>query len=198
MRAGPGIIRQIRTVQAPCSVIILALPVTDVAAVRMPAISIHSETVYPCPALKNSGLEGDGKMSSNEVIEQKKAYLRSYRNAVRQEKILSDEILRLHMDLTLLDFTEADNLPACTAKIKDMIGHLQRLRLEKILQYSDISKYIEQVPDDTERDLLTLKYLQGKTWEQVAESLGYSWQWVHRLHNRALLHFNMETDDGKR
>ncbi len=41
-----------------------------------------------------------------------------------------------------------------------------------------------------ERTLLRLYYLQGKTWEKVAEEMGISWATVHRIHPSALQKLN--------
>ncbi len=42
--------------------------------------------------------------------------------------------------------------------------------------------------------LLVLRYLRHKTFEEVAEDMGYSIQWVHRLHKRALAEFEEKNE----
>lgn len=37
-----------------------------------------------------------------------------------------------------------------------------------------------------ERHLIRLHYIDGRTWEQVAVEMGYSWRQVHRIHGDAL------------
>ncbi|WP_313151867.1 hypothetical protein [Lacrimispora sp.] len=51
---------------------------------------------------------------------------------------------------------------------------------------SKITEAINSLDDDDECTIMTEKYLNGKTWEQVAEDNGYSWRTVHRIHGRAL------------
>lgn len=48
---------------------------------------------------------------------------------------------------------------------------------------------VEEVENDEYRMLLMLRYFQYMTWEQIAEEMGYSFQWVHKLHKRALAEF---------
>ena len=45
---------------------------------------------------------------------------------------------------------------------------------------------IDAVDDARYRELLELYYIDGKTWEQVAERMGYDRRWVTRLHGMAL------------
>lgn len=54
--------------------------------------------------------------------------------------------------------------------------HLKNEARNKINQLSD-SRYI---------DILTDYYINCKTWEQVADIMGYDLRWVYRLHGRAL------------
>ena len=50
----------------------------------------------------------------------------------------------------------------------------------------EIRCVVEGVGDIRYRMLLTERYVNFKTWEQVAESLGYDLRWVYRLHKEAL------------
>ena len=50
----------------------------------------------------------------------------------------------------------------------------------------EISHAVSQVEEPILRVLLTERYINDKTWEQVADSMGYDLRWVHRLHKRAV------------
>ena len=67
--------------------------------------------------------------------------------------------------------------------LQDEIYH-DIVRLET-LSY-EIRQVIESVQDDRERQLLQYRYLDGKTFEWIATEMHYHWQWIHRLHKRAL------------
>ncbi len=52
-----------------------------------------------------------------------------------------------------------------------------------------ITREIDSISNDEYRLLLTLRYLNYDTWEQIAVKMGYTYQWVHVLHSRALIYF---------
>ncbi|MBO8158842.1 DUF1492 domain-containing protein [Thermosyntropha sp.] len=51
---------------------------------------------------------------------------------------------------------------------------------------NEIKQKIEQIKDDKLRLLLQYRYIDCKTWEEIAVEMGYSWQHIHRLHAKAL------------
>lgn len=46
--------------------------------------------------------------------------------------------------------------------------------------------FVANVNHESHRMLLELRYLEEKTWEEVAETMGYELRWIYRLHGRAL------------
>lgn len=50
----------------------------------------------------------------------------------------------------------------------------------------EIENKIDSIPDLKLREILKCRYLDSKTWEEIAYTNHYTWQWVHRLHERAL------------
>jgi DNA-directed RNA polymerase specialized sigma subunit len=52
--------------------------------------------------------------------------------------------------------------------------------------YSKIHRVIEAVDDDLCREILTLRYLCFKTWNEIAGILGYEERQIYRLHGKAL------------
>ena len=48
-----------------------------------------------------------------------------------------------------------------------------------------IREAISVLPE-REKMLMTLRYLECKSWEEVAVEMGYSWQHVHKIHPRCL------------
>jgi len=67
-------------------------------------------------------------------------------------------------------------------RINDTIEQLVEVR-------ADIRAKIELVNDDTQRLLLVYRYIDHMTWESIAEKIHYTYQWVHKLHARALRSF---------
>ena len=61
---------------------------------------------------------------------------------------------------------------------------------ELIAEQKKIEKAIATLADPVERALIGYKYIDGLTWEEVAEKINYSWQWTHKLHGKALVNIN--------
>lgn len=51
---------------------------------------------------------------------------------------------------------------------------------------NEIKALIDTVEDDDLRLLLLYRYIDGKTFEQVAVDMCYTWRWIHKLHSKAL------------
>ena len=64
-------------------------------------------------------------------------------------------------------------------KIDAEIDRLSRKREE-------IEQVIEKLPDKTERELLSRRYLLFQKWDKIAEDMGYSYRHITRLHGKAL------------
>ena len=60
----------------------------------------------------------------------------------------------------------------------------------------EIMQKIDAMEDNNYKVLLTLRYLNFKTWEEIAVEMGYTFQWVHQLHKRALIEFEKKYFSG--
>jgi DNA-directed RNA polymerase specialized sigma subunit len=67
-------------------------------------------------------------------------------------------------------------------EINDSIDSLVDLK-------ADVIRKIEVIENDEYKLLLTLRYLNFKTWEQIAVDMNFTFQWVHQIHKRALIEF---------
>lgn len=50
----------------------------------------------------------------------------------------------------------------------------------------EIEGVINKIPNEKYKDILERRYLLFQKWEEIAEELNYSVQWIHKLHRRAL------------
>lgn len=65
-------------------------------------------------------------------------------------------------------------------------------RIDELYQIKlEILSAIGAVNDSTLRKLLVKRYLQFKTWEQIAVEMSYSWRQIVRLHGKALQKIKM-------
>ena len=131
------------------------------------------------------------------TIDEKKEYLKSYRKIGRELRSLSEEIRQLR-DAWVLPSIVADGLPKSNGG-SDLSGYAARLDelehklREKVAELykrqTEIEANISAMKDANERTVLRNYYLCGMTWERVAVEMGYSWQYIHKIHGRALQNF---------
>ncbi len=73
-----------------------------------------------------------------------------------------------------------DKVLEIDAEINREIDELQTVRQE-------IRAALNQLEDENLKLLMEYRYIDGLTWEQIAEKMDYSRQWVTSLHGTALL-----------
>ena len=73
----------------------------------------------------------------------------------------------------------------------DRIAELESMidrEIDRLVEIkAEIESKIFQLNDGRYREVLRLRYLEGKTFEQISVDLNYSWRQTCRLHGRALL-----------
>lgn len=79
-----------------------------------------------------------------------------------------------------------DKIGGVISKIVDLENELNKRIDEFVDLKAEVTAKIDAVPDTDCRLLLMLRYLNFKTWEEIAEEMNYSYQWVHKIHNKAL------------
>ena len=77
-----------------------------------------------------------------------------------------------------------DKVLEIDVEINREIGELQIVRQE-------IHAALNQLEDENLKLLMEYRYIDGLTWEQVAEKMHYSWRHTCRLHGEALAKINM-------
>lgn len=72
------------------------------------------------------------------------------------------------------------------AKIVDM-GNIIQSDIERLMvALGEIRQLVALVDDPVLKLVLHKRYLCYQKWEQIAADLNYSWQWLHKMHGRAL------------
>lgn len=56
----------------------------------------------------------------------------------------------------------------------------------------EIAVVISKLPSPSHKILLELRYLEGKTWDEIAKDMDYDIRWVYRLHGKALKEIEAE------
>ena len=82
-----------------------------------------------------------------------------------------------------------DKIGSIIAKIVDL-NDIINDEIDRFVDLkTDIHNKIMLIPDNTEKLVLKYRYIEFATWESIAVELGYTFQWVHVLHKRALKSF---------
>ena len=136
-------------------------------------------------------------MSNREKIK----YLKRYINLDREIERKLEEVSRLRSKLTrITQVLTAEprgggsiygKTEGILAKIVDLENEIDA-DIDRLVAIRDgIKTIIEAVEDDRERLLLQYRYLDGRTFEEIAVQMHYSWRQIHRLHSRALTNLKM-------
>jgi DNA-directed RNA polymerase specialized sigma subunit len=128
-------------------------------------------------------------------------YLKRYINLDREIERKLEEVARLRSKLTRVTevfTTEPKGGGSIRGKTENIIAKIVDLEKEidadvdRLISIRDnIKAIIEAVEDDREKLLLQYRYLDGRTFEEIAVQMHYSWRQIHRLHSKALTNLKM-------
>lgn len=136
------------------------------------------------------------QLSVQEENEKKKEYLRGYQKSLKREKRICEDIQELRARKIFPSCGMGDGMPHGSNQtdlsdyiviLDELMEDLKQERLNGAIQREKIERSIRTVPDENESEVLRLRYLKDKQWEEIALEMGYSWQHVHRIHGKALM-----------
>lgn len=129
-----------------------------------------------------------------------KQYLQRYRAARAQYASLCREINDLRESLTgttvqlradvVSGSGPSDRMADTVAKIADMEASISGEADKVSAALDGVLAAIRAVPDQTQRTVLTLRYVEGLDWISVQERVGYERTQVYVIHGRALVAVN--------
>ena len=122
-----------------------------------------------------------------------KEVLRQYLVLVNEIRCLKEEIKRLresYLSPRILDGmpgtkSHGDRIASLTAKIID----LDELLTDKQIQLIDYRFIIEDAIvtlESADRLLIRLRYIEGRSWDDVAGKMGYTTRRIWQMHNNTL------------
>ena len=131
-----------------------------------------------------------------------KEYLQQYRVADRAINAKLDYIQRLRqMQIKVTQIMVPDKIQTAggnrvadiTARIIDLEREVDR-EIDQLQEIKGkVEAAIERVPDVRAREILRLRYINGKKWEEIAVELNYNYRWVTKLHGEALKKLALES-----
>ena len=80
-----------------------------------------------------------------------------------------------------------DKIGNLVSTIADMQSDRYECMAETLRKMDEIEKTISKVEDERYRELLHLRYISLKKWEEIANDMGYEVRHITRLHKEALL-----------
>lgn len=140
------------------------------------------------------------EMNVKKENEKKKEYLWRYRDALKSQHAIEQEIEQLRLDKMCPRALQNDGMPhgsGCSdlseyaAKVDELMHDLQEQMKKKIDIRWEITRKIDAMPNETESLLLRYRYIYLLKWEEVALKMEYSWRNVMKLHGKALEHFKI-------
>lgn len=83
------------------------------------------------------------------------------------------------------------DLSSYAAKVDCLMEELRDQMNQRIDLRREIAHKIEDMNDETEKLVLRYRYIHLLTWEDLAVKMDYSWQHIHKIHNKALNNFKL-------
>lgn len=131
--------------------------------------------------------------------EEKKQYLRRYQTAKRRVGMIQEEIEELRSSKTspvglgdeMPHGSGTSDLSGYAARLDELLRELEAEKEMQMVTYREIRQQIGMVPDPTEQEILSRRYLIGQSWEKIAVEMGYSYRNITRVHGYALKHFEL-------
>lgn len=125
-----------------------------------------------------------------------KAFFQKLPNIDRQITTLLEELEKqqaIAEKVTASLSSEGHGSGGVSRSLESSVEKIVKIRAElaaKVAELTEMTntayKILNLIPDEKERDCLKNRYILGKTWEQVADAFGMTYQGVCILHGRAL------------
>lgn len=126
-----------------------------------------------------------------------KEYLMQVRNLESKMKILKEEIDTLREMVVSTGATQQgervlssgtqDKMAETICKINEKECEWNDLMREFALARANVIINIQKLNNPEYEQILYKRYCQSKKWEEIALEMNYTYQWVCKLHGRALL-----------
>lgn len=86
--------------------------------------------------------------------------------------------------------TAGDQLSASVARYVDLQRRVEEMIDRYIDKKTKIIGQIQQIDDDRYEKILFLRYVQGESFSDISDQMGYAYKWTIDLHGHALKEFD--------
>lgn len=132
--------------------------------------------------------------------EEKKKFLRGYRDSVRRIKRIGAEIDELRI---MRMGTSAgsgggggkgwkNDLSGYAATLDSLERDLEKERESREQVFEQVRTVIGSLEDEREQDVLFYRYIKGLSWREIGEKVGYDERHARRIHGWALSHLQIQ------
>ena len=147
-------------------------------------------------------LTEDQRKKRQQENEAKKEYLQSYKKYKQKAKRLEEQLEELRLGKMFPSMGMSDMPGAHNQKdLSDYMVQYDRIetniikaRKDAIIRYEEVRQQIEQLEDENEKRVLTLRYLRDYKWEKIACELKVGWTQIHKIHSNALKNFRKPSE----
>ena len=131
--------------------------------------------------------------------EEKKEFLNKYLDACKKVERIQSEIDEIKL-LKMYPSSNTDGMPHGNdkgdlsdyiVKISEKEEKLEKFKNVKQIYFLEIMNQIDLIENDTENAVLFYKYIKGMSWEEIADTLGYSVRQIYRYHGSGLLNLEL-------
>ena len=130
--------------------------------------------------------------SSNEAkeylqqVRRAKIHIDSLQEEIETMKELAISIGAISQGEKVMSSVSQDKMTDIICKIEDRMAELKDKVTEYIQLRAEVMATISKVDNDDYQQILYKRYCQMKKWEEIALEMSYTYQWVCKLHGRAL------------
>lgn len=131
-------------------------------------------------------------------------YLLQYKKTEKEMQILKRSIESHYYKMYKINISKLSHTPQSgTGYVNNTIANniadyeaLKEVYEQKIKKLNDlrinIQNSIWDLKESQQRMLMTLRYIDGKKWEEICILIGYSWGQTHRIHSKSLSMLKIE------
>lgn len=117
-------------------------------------------------------------------------YFSQYNNHILRGRNHADILRDLQAEVERIRNDGGADLTGRRARFLQMLGRYQRETLRQLTECQQMADAIratvDRTPDETDRQLIRLRYIEGKGWQEIADTMAYSLRHTTNLHRRAM------------
>lgn len=137
---------------------------------------------------------------------EKIAYLYRYRDALRREKTIADEIEALRAEAARVTQAltgmpgggDGQAIPRAVERIADAESRLASAYGAALAVRAEVKDAIDTVADPLRRDILTRRYILGQRWERIAADHNVTLRWAAKQHHRTVEAMEISPENPER